>query len=61
MEEALISVVTTLGINAIFLVLYLRALGKLESLGNRYLDFLERTIREDKIEENSKKAPFTNP
>ena len=54
MEEVILSLITTLGVNGIFLVLYLRALSKLESLGNRYLDFLEKTIRANELEDAGK-------
>jgi len=55
MEDVIISIATTLGINAVFLVLYMRALAKLEALGNRYLDFLEATIRSKELEDAGNK------
>jgi len=54
MEDVIVSIVTTLGINGVFLILYLRALSKLEALGNRYLDFLEATIRSNELEDAGK-------
>jgi len=55
MEDVIVGIITTLGINGVFLILYMRALAKLEALGNRYLDFLEATIRSKELEDASKK------
>jgi len=51
MDELVLSIITTLGINGVFLILYLRLWAKFDALENRYMDFLETTIRGQELRE----------
>jgi len=61
MDEIFVSIITTLGINGVFLILYLRLWAKFDALEDRYMNFLEGRVRAQDIIEASHDDTRHNP
>ena len=66
MDEIFVSIITTLGINGVFLILYLRLWAKFDALEDRYMNFLEGRVRAADLIEAGQDTPrkpieFTRP